>query len=249
MSQMLYALDFDGVICDSALETAISGWKVARQLWTDMPEEPDTSLIDGFRVVRPIMETGYEAVLIMRALYEKQDPHTLLTHYDSQLNHLVRRDEISLEGVKHRFGELRDNWIADDVDSWIAINPLFSGIKEKLQQLADKDVYIITTKQERFVKKIFDNNGINFPAERIYGLDRQLSKEQVLKHLMFEHPEQTILFVEDRLPTLLRVIADENLAKIKLLFANWGYSTDKDKILAQQKEQIDSLTLSQFASL
>ncbi len=249
MNTTLYALDFDGVICDSAIETAISGWKVARQLWTDMPEEPTADLIDGFRIVRPIMETGYEAVLIMRILFEQQDPHKLLVQYESQFNHMIRRDEISIEGVKRRFGELRDNWIADDVASWIAVNPLFDGIKQKLQQLADQDVYIITTKQERFVKQIFDHNGIDFPTERIFGLDRQLSKEQVLKHLMFEHPEQTILFVEDRLPTLLRVIEDENLESIKLFFADWGYSTQDDKQIAQTTAQIDYLKLSDISSL
>lgn len=249
MSQLLYALDFDGVICDSSIETAISGWKVARQLWTDMPEEPSAELIEDFRIVRPIMETGYEAVLIMRILFEKQDPHKLLAQYQSQFNHMIRRDEISVEGVKHRFSELRDNWIADDVTSWIAVNPLFEGIKQKLQQLADNDVYIITTKQERFVKQIFEHNGIEFPAERIFGLDRQLTKEQVLKHLMFEHPEQRIAFVEDRMQTLLRIIDDENLAGIKLYFADWGYNTDQDKQTAQNKEHITSLSLADFRTL
>jgi phosphoglycolate phosphatase-like HAD superfamily hydrolase len=185
----------------------------------------------------------------MRILFEKQDPYKFLAQYQSQFNHMIRRDEINVEGVKQRFGELRDNWIADDVASWIAVNPLFDGIKQKLQQLANQDVYIITTKQERFVKQIFEHNGIDFPAERIFGLDRQLSKEQVLKHLMFEHPEQTILFVEDRLPTLLRIIDDENLADIKLYFADWGYNTQEDKQIAQDKQQISTLTQADFAAL
>ena len=34
---MIYALDFDGVICDSAIETAVTGWKVAQKIWQDMP--------------------------------------------------------------------------------------------------------------------------------------------------------------------------------------------------------------------
>ena len=28
-NSIIYALDFDGVICDSAVETAITGWKAA----------------------------------------------------------------------------------------------------------------------------------------------------------------------------------------------------------------------------
>jgi phosphoglycolate phosphatase-like HAD superfamily hydrolase len=249
MSHPLYALDFDGVICDSAIETAISGWKVARQLWTDMPEEPSAELIDGFRIVRPIMETGYEAVLIMRILHEKQNPNQLLAQYNSQINHMIRRDEIGIEGVKYRFGELRDNWIAEDVSSWIAVNPLFDGIKQKLKQLANEDVYIITTKQERFVKQILAHNDIEFASERIFGLDRQLSKEQVLKHLMFEHPEQHILFVEDRLPTLLRMLEDDNLSDIDLYFADWGYNTEQDQHTARENQRIKTINLTDFSQL
>ena len=37
-NSIIYALDFDGVICDSAVETAITGWKAASSIWKDMPE-------------------------------------------------------------------------------------------------------------------------------------------------------------------------------------------------------------------
>ncbi|MFS8018469.1 hypothetical protein Hanom_Chr15g01392411 [Helianthus anomalus] len=47
----LYALDFDGVICDSVRETAISCVKL-----------------------RPVVETGYETLLIVRLLLEIKNP-------------------------------------------------------------------------------------------------------------------------------------------------------------------------------
>jgi len=37
-THLFYALDFDGVICDSAVETGITGWKSACTLWQGMPE-------------------------------------------------------------------------------------------------------------------------------------------------------------------------------------------------------------------
>ena len=67
---VIYALDFDGVICDSAIETGITGWKAAIQIWPDMKAPlPSTELINQFRLARPVIETGFEAILIMRLLY------------------------------------------------------------------------------------------------------------------------------------------------------------------------------------
>ncbi|HFD13311.1 MAG TPA: HAD family hydrolase, partial [Crenotrichaceae bacterium] len=50
----IYALDFDGVICDSAVETGITGWKAATHVWNEMTGVlPDQVLLDAFRRVRP----------------------------------------------------------------------------------------------------------------------------------------------------------------------------------------------------
>ena len=88
----IYALDFDGVICDSAIETAMTGWKVACQIWSDMPTETPQEIIALFREVRPVMETGYEAILIMRFLFEGGAGNQLLADFNNQISHLVRRD-------------------------------------------------------------------------------------------------------------------------------------------------------------
>jgi len=245
----LYALDFDGVICDSAIETGITGWKVASQLWPDMPEEAPADMIEMFRQVRPVMETGYEATLIMRKLFEHVSPETLLANFDLQVKAIIRRDELDVTGLKRRFGETRDNWIQDNLDEWIAMNPLFEGIKQKLSQIDAQNSYIITTKQERFVSQILSANGITFPATHIYGLDRNLSKPQILAGLLSSHPDHEIIFVEDRLPTLINVINEQRLAKVKLFFADWGYNTQQDKINAHQQALITNITLTDMLAL
>ena len=245
----LYALDFDGVICDSAIETAITGWKVALQIWPEMPPEASPELMTLFRQVRPVMETGYEAILIMRFLYEGGSAEQLLSNFNNQIIHLLRRDELNTDKLKQRFGDTRDHWIKHDLDDWMTMNPLFDGIASKLQQIDVQNTYIITTKQERFVSQIFASNNIEFPADHIFGLDRNLSKQQILKNLFLMHPEQTILFVEDRLPTLLKVINDESLNKIKLFFADWGYNTQDDKQAVTNLARIHTLTLGEMLDL
>jgi len=245
----LYALDFDGVICDSAIETGVTGWKVARQIWQGMPEQTPEDIIDLFRQVRPVMETGYEAILIMRLLFEGIPARTLLNDFSASITTIIEQDKLSTAELKKQFGETRDHWIADNIDEWIEMNPLFNGVANKLKSIDVKQCTIITTKQERFVSQIFAANGISFPAERIFGLDRQLSKQQVLNDLSEQHPDDDVLFVEDRLPTLHNVINDDRLSHIKCLFADWGYNTDQDKADAKQKVEITTINLSEFIDL
>ena len=82
---IIYALDFDGVICDSALETGISGWKAAYRLWDDFKDPmPSEKMITDFRMVRPIMGTGYEAILISRLLHDGVSVESILQNFDTK---------------------------------------------------------------------------------------------------------------------------------------------------------------------
>lgn len=245
----LYALDFDGVICDSAVETGITGWKVASQLWQDMPKQTPSDMIDRFRQVRPVMETGYEAILIMRLLFEGASPQSLLDNFTDAIQAIIEQKQLNTDQLKQLFGDTRDHWISHDIDDWIAMNPLFDGVADKLRQIDPKQCVIITTKQERFVSHILEANLISFAAERIFGLDRKMNKPDILNTMLNDYPEHSILFVEDRLPTLINVIADKRLSKVVNLFADWGYNTQQDKQQAQKNTAITTIDLIEFVNL
>ncbi|MCH9697656.1 MAG: HAD family hydrolase [Gammaproteobacteria bacterium] len=231
MTSSIYALDFDGVICDSAVETGITGWKAAATLWPDFKDPmPDKAILDAFRKVRPVLETGYEAILIMRLLKDGEVAESLVADYSNRIASLIHQQDLDINELKQRLGATRDTWIASDLESWIARNPLFPGIIEQLITLNKQAIwYIITTKQERFVKQILEANGISLPDDRLYGLDRQMNKSSVLKLLLRSHPDQTIHFVEDRLPTLAAISKENELSAIKLYLADWGYNTEQDR--------------------
>ncbi len=232
---IIYALDFDGVICDSALETGISGWKAGFQLWDDFTTELPTELIiEGFRKVRPIMGTGYEAILINRLLFDGVKASSILKDFDTKKDEVIKDLNLDIEALKKLYGETRDAWIKDDVDDWVQKNPLYPGIAKKLQGLTEKGIwYIVTTKQERFVKNILNANNVQIPDERIFGLDRKQTKQDILKDLLKKHPEQKIYFVEDMLSSLFKVKNNNQLRSVKLLFAPWGYNTAQDRLYAK----------------
>ncbi|MEQ1484855.1 HAD family hydrolase [Methyloglobulus sp.] len=233
----VYALDFDGVICDSAVETAITGWKAAASIWDDMPKAVPQITIDQFRLIRPIIETGYEAILAMRLLYLGETVEAIYGDYGNKIEALLQDSQVKVDDLKKLFGETRDVWIENDLADWINMNPLFDGVAEKLRELGQLcPWYVVTTKQERFVKQILKAKAIDFPDGRIFGLDRNMSKVEVLAGLLKTHPGETIYFVEDRLPTLLNVSKNSGLTGVKLIFALWGYNTAEDKALAAQHD-------------
>lgn len=242
----LFALDFDGVICDSAVETAITAWKAAQVIWTNMEDQPITDMhIQAFRELRPHLEFGYEAILIMRLLQQGADTVELTRNYHPHLDSLIDDDNLSIDALKDAFGQTRDREIQQDEAAWITSNPLFTGIAEKLKTLEQNDWFIITTKQERFVKHILQSNNIYLDSSRIYGLDRKLDKQTVLKQLKMWHPERPVTFIEDRLPTLLAVLKNPNLQKIKVQLADWGYNTAAERKVAQDRK-IEVIAKDQF---
>jgi hypothetical protein len=150
--------------------------------------------------------------------------------YTAEFDMLMREAQVDSNDLKKLFGDTRDAWIANDKADWIQKNPLFPSVAEKLRQLNQHSTwYVITTKQERFVKKILYASNIPLSEERIFGLDRNMSKAEVLKILQNRHPGQTMHFVEDRLPALLKVRQESELAAVQLFFAAWGYNCVEDK--------------------
>ncbi len=234
--QTIYAFDFDGVICDSAVETSITGWKAARSIWTDMSTSsfllPSQNQIDQFKEVRPLLETGYEAILIMRLLHTGKQVSELCKNYNQIMNHLIQQEKLQPENLKTLFGETRDHWIRTHQKEWVAMNPLFPTATDKLRTLPNSP-YIITTKQERFVTLILQSNEVPIEQEKIFGMDRQMSKQESLLMLIDKHPNQEIVFIEDRVQTLIEILQNPKLSEITLQLVSWGYNTKEQKTLAR----------------
>lgn len=234
-SKTLYALDFDGVICNSAVETAKTGWLAAQNLWAELEGHPvSEEIINQFVQMRPCLEFGYEAILIMRLLNDGVQLNADCSYYHEPIQVLIDKNSFNVEALKILFGRTRDNQIAENETQWLESNPLFEGIADKLKNLHDQDWIIVTTKQERFVKAILKANGITLDDSRIFGLDRQLNKQQVLENILSENPELEIIFVEDRLPTLLSAQQNPALNNVRLQLVNWGYNT-----LSERKKAIE----------
>ncbi|PIA34241.1 hypothetical protein AQUCO_03800080v1 [Aquilegia coerulea] len=161
----LYALDFDGVLCDSCGESSLSAVKAAKIRWPSLFNGVESSLeewiVDQMHVVRPVVETGYENLLLVRLLLEIQLPSIRkssvaagLTVEEILENWTKLKPVIMNEWNENRdelielFGKVRDEWLEKDFSSWIGANRLYPGVSDALK-FASSKVYIVTTKQVR----------------------------------------------------------------------------------------------------
>ncbi|ONK72359.1 uncharacterized protein A4U43_C04F18600 [Asparagus officinalis] len=236
----LYALDFDGVICDSCGESSLSALKAAKIRWPQLFEQVDPRMEDWIigqmHTLRPVVETGYENLLLIRLLVELQIPSTRKSMVSVGLtvdaileNWSELKPIIMKEWGEHRdslvdlFGRVRDEWIDKDFAGWIGANRFADAL---LRELA----------------------GVIIPPERIYGLGTG-PKVEVLKkiQLMPEHEGLMLHFVEDRLATLKNVIKEPALDGWNLYLGRWGYNTEKERNEAESIARIQLLDLSDFS--
>ncbi|XP_044493484.1 uncharacterized protein LOC123216896 isoform X1 [Mangifera indica] len=259
----LYALDFDGVLCDSCGESSLSAVKAAKVRWPGLFDGVDSAMedwiLDQMYTVRPVVETGYENLLLVRLLLEMRLPSIrkssvaegltvegILENW-SKLKPVIMEEwgENSRDALIDLFGKVRDEWMDMDLETWIGANRFYPGVPDALK-FASSRIYIVTTKQSRFADALLRKlAGVTIPAERIYGLGTG-PKVEVLKQLQKkpEHQGLTLHFVEDRLATLKNVIKEPELdawnlylvlvAKVDQLEQVIGVTTQRKRERRQQ---------------
>ncbi|XP_010326971.1 uncharacterized protein [Solanum lycopersicum] len=232
----LYALDFDGVLCDSCGESSLSALKAAKVRWPSLFNGVDSSLEDWIVDQMHVVAEGLTVEGILEN-WSKIKP-IIMAEWNEDRDFLI-----------DLFGKVRDEWMDNDLATWIGANRFYPGVPDALK-FASSKLYIVTTKQSRFADALLKGiAGITIPAERIYGLGTG-PKVKVLKQLqeMPEHQGLKLHFVEDRLATLKNVIKESELDGWNLYLGDWGYNTQKEREEAAGISRIRVLELSDFSN-
>ncbi|KAG1667581.1 hypothetical protein FOA52_014662 [Chlamydomonas sp. UWO 241] len=254
----LIALDFDGVVCDSVGESSLSAFKAASRKWPEIFVTPEAdaakdSLVEQMRAVRPVVETGYENVVQIRALYEGVTVEDMLTNWGTILP--AKMEEWGLDRTEclSLFGSVRDDWIASDLSGWLAPNRIYDGVAPAVAAAMAKDeVYVVTTKQAHYTEILMrDMAGIDFPLDRIFSQTVSgRPKGEVLTKLAGNHPDASALvFVEDKLSTLEKVCKDAALSDWQLYLVDWGYNTPAERARAAANPRIKVISVADFTAM
>lgn len=243
------ALDFDGVLCDSARETGASAWRAGCSIWREWDGFVPSPLLNRFVELRPVIETGYQTVLLMRMIANGLSPHDITARFVENCESIMAEEGLEKSELVRLFGRTRDQWIGASPGEWVGLHRFYPGVIEALREtMQQRPVYIVTTKQVRFVSLLLESTGIEFSCDRIFGLDRGMGKEEVLLRLLREHGDGSprVHFVEDRLDTLVRVAGCSELTGVVLYFAEWGYASPADRQQAHDCPRITVWGLGDF---
>lgn len=242
----ILALDFDGVVCDGLKEYFETAWRTYCQIWCPEISTPSVEIADSFYKLRPVIETGWEMPILVKALIAGVSEQEILHRWGEISQSCLQKDRLIAADIALKLDQIRDRWISSDLESWLNLHRFYPGVVEKIKSLGDRNLQliIITTKEGRFVRQLLQKQGVEIPPECIIGKESKRPKHQVLKELMTK--TQVIWFIEDRLKTLQLVQQQPHLAAVKLYLADWGYNTASERDEARQTSGIELISLADF---
>ena len=246
---IVLALDFDGVVCDGLREYFQTAWRAYCQIWQPDDLSPSEDLAPQFYRLRPVVETGWEMPILIRALVLGIEERKILQDWVTIAAQIVTEDALDAASVSAIVDDIRDQWIATDLNSWLGEHRFYPGVIERLREVLASSTHclIISTKEGRFIKQLLQQQGIVISDQQVYGKEVKRPKYQILKELNAEYGETTsIWFVEDRLKTLEAVKKQPGLENVTLFLVDWGYNTIADQQSILDDDLIHLLLLEQF---
>jgi phosphoglycolate phosphatase-like HAD superfamily hydrolase len=244
----ILALDFDGVICNGMAEYLATSWQTYNRIWQPETREMPIDLSDRFSRLRPLIETGWEMPVLIRALLTGISETKVVQDWSLVRQHILEEDNLNPLQIGGILDGLRDEWIVCDRQSWLQLHEFYPHIIDKLKSLINSStkLIIITTKEARFVLELLAKENLNLPPENVFGKEQKCPKSVTLTNLIRHNPQEAIAFVEDRWNTLKQIAANPDLNSVKLYLADWGYNTEIERQLAQTDPRIKLISLADF---
>ncbi|MFW6359431.1 MAG: HAD family hydrolase [Chroococcales cyanobacterium] len=247
----ILALDFDGVICDGLKEYFQTTWKTYCQIWKPDNTEIPQALAPTFYQLRPVIETGWEMPILLRAIILGISFDEILQDWPRIRDKIIKTENLNGPKIGQTLDSIRDNWIERDLESWLSLHEFYPGVVNRIKAFLNSrtQVFIITTKEGRFANQLLQQSGIHLSPNVVFGKECKRPKTETLQQLLEKYPEQTIWFIEDRLETLKKVEQQPHLDSVQLYLADWGYNTQAMRNEAQTHSRIQVLSLDKFTKM
>ena len=164
-SPTILALDFDGVVCDGLIEYFEVAWRTYCQIWSPVDDTLPDDLALRFYRLRPVIETGWEMPILIKALIAGFSDAQILQSWTTITAEILVANNLEAKAVSTQLDNLRDEWIEKDLDGWLSLHRFYPGVIERLKITLETQVqlYIVTTNEGRFVKQLLQQEGVNLP--------------------------------------------------------------------------------------
>jgi phosphoglycolate phosphatase-like HAD superfamily hydrolase len=248
MTSQILAFDFDGVICNGLIEYFQTAWRTYCNIWSPAETNPPDRLAECFYRLRPVIETGWEMPILIKAQLQGIPEAEILQNWSDIADTIVQQNQLHASEIGKLLDSLRDEWIASDLEGWLSLHQFYSGVVETLKALCQSPILpiIITTKEGRFVRSLLGQQGIELSDTQLYGKEYGKPKHQVLREILERDRPSAIAFIEDRLKTLQVIQKYDDLKAVKLYLADWGYNTQSEREAAAENATIQVISIRQL---
>jgi phosphoglycolate phosphatase-like HAD superfamily hydrolase len=228
----LLALDFDGVISDSAGEAFVVALRTYRELRPETVLRESDALYAGFLEHMPLGNRAEDYGVILRAL-EVQAPLPDQAAYDRFRDAL---DPAWLRDFHKRFYRVRAALSRAEPERWLALMGPYPPLLELLRRRAgDTELAIATAKDRRSVRALLAAYGVAdlFPEGRVLDKETGVSKSAHMEHLQRELglAFEEITFIDDKVNHLDAVAP----LGVRCGLAAWGYNGPREVALARER--------------
>ena len=234
------ALDFDGVLSDSAREAFAVALRTFAALRpgsrlagaAEAPEaEAQRALYGAFVGLMPLGNRGDDYAVALAALEAGvaiKDQADYGAWYASQ-------EVPFLRAFHARFYEVRSEWARRDPEGWLRLLPPFAPLLEVLRRRAGEARYAIATAKDRAsVESLLAAYGAAdlFDPGLILDKDTGVSKRAHLGHLArgLGLPFEEITFVDDKVNHLMEAAP----LGVRCALAGWGYNGLREEQAARE---------------
>lgn len=213
------ALDFDGVIWDSAPECYEIAWRAYRELFGVDLSGPEYRR--AFLRGRPLARTGHDFFLLLRLL---DQPEAVDLGEFPPKEFYQLREQLAQEAARFNelFYSLRAHYREEDFPLWAAWQKPYPEMIGLLDRWESRFVgtALATTKDAASAHALLRSAGRDWP---IFGKEFSVQKDQQIRAIAQHHSvtPQEVLFVDDLLENLQQVAP----LGARTAMASWGYNT------------------------
>lgn len=246
----ILALDFDGVIVDSVLDSLFVGHNTYLRLygrevkknfggelftfenWEKIKRNYQKE-IKYYRTLRPYIRGATDYGLIQKLMEEKKVIESQ-EEFDSYRNSV----DFDFEDYEKEFYKERERLQNIDYRAWFNLEPPYPKIIQGMKKLLEEEIKIViaTSNRRKAITKSFTPEYFGFTIDPKDILDKRFGedKSEQMRHIVkfYKVNFEDIYFVDDQVSHLIQT----RPLGIKVILAGWSYATEAQKEEARKQD-------------
>ena len=246
----ILALDFDGVIVDSVLDSLFVGYNTYLRLygqevkknfggepfifenWEKIKRNYQKE-IKYYRTLRPYIRGATDYGLIQKLMEEKK-----VIESQEEFDNYRNSVDFDFEDYEKEFYKERERLQNIDYRAWFNLEPPYPKIIQGMKKLLEEEIKIViaTSNRRKAITKSFTPEYFGFTIDPKDILDKRFGedKSEQMRHIVkfYKVNFEDIYFVDDQVSHLIQT----RPLGIKVILAGWSYATEAQKEEARKQD-------------